>query len=111
MRKTVRALSFVEASFRRREAGRKKKKKRAGHDGKGEEKTEGPVISLFPSSPARLLFFHYCYFYGIPSGNLCGGESGARESKLTTREERGLELVPLTLVYMEKRPTLFPFLA
>ena len=110
MRKTVRALSFVEASFRRREVGRKKKK-RAGHDGKGEEKTEGPVISLFPSSPARLLFFHYCYFYGIPSGNLCGGESGAGESKLTTREERGLELVPLTLVYMEKRPTLFPFLA
>lgn len=110
MRKTVRALSFVEASFRRREAGRKKKK-RAGHDGKGEEKTEGPVIFLFPSSPARLLFFHYCYSDGISSGNLCGGESGARESKLTTRAERGLELVPLTLVYMEKRPTLFPFLA
>ena len=26
-------------------------------------KREAPVFSLFPSSPARLLFFHYCYFY------------------------------------------------
>ena len=33
-----------------------------------------PAFSLFPYSPRRFLFFYYCFFIGIPIGNLCGGE-------------------------------------
>ena len=59
------------ASFYRREGERQGKRKRAGHDGKGEERS-APAFSLFPSSPARFLFFD---FIVIPSGSLYGGES------------------------------------
>ena len=41
--------------------------------GRGKGGNETPAFSLFPSSPARL-FFDYCYFIGIPSSSLCGGE-------------------------------------
>ena len=41
---------------------------------KEKESTQG-TFSLFPSSPARFLFFRLLLFFlGIPSGNLCGGE-------------------------------------
>ena len=43
---------------------RERKREPAGYDGK--------TFSLFPSSLAR--FFDYCYFIGIPSGSLCGGD-------------------------------------
>ena len=69
MRKTVRALSFVEASFRRREAGRKKKKKNAqGTMGRGKRK-QG--VLLFPSShrpPRASCFFITAIFMGYPAG-------------------------------------------
>ena len=54
------SLASAEASLYRREAG-EREKKRAGDNGKGKEKRLG--FSLFPSSPARFLFFGYCYFY------------------------------------------------
>ena len=51
-----------------------RKRERAGHDGKGKERRE--AFFRFPSSPGRFLFFHlYCYFFEIPSGSLCGGET------------------------------------
>ena len=35
-----------------------RKRERAGHDGKGKaRRARGPLFSLFPSSPARFLFF------------------------------------------------------
>ena len=40
-----------------------RKRKRAGHDGKGKQRREAPAFSLFPSFAARFLFFNYCYFY------------------------------------------------
>ena len=52
-------LSSAEASLRCREAGEKEKES-AGHDGRGKT---APAFYLFPSSPARFLFFDYCYFY------------------------------------------------
>ena len=55
-----------------------KKRARAGHNGKEKERRETPAFSLFPSSPARFLFFFFsiiAIFIGIPSGSLCGGES------------------------------------
>ena len=54
------SLASAEASLYRREAG-EREKKRAGDNGKGKGKRLG--FSLFPSSPARFLFFGYCYFY------------------------------------------------
>ena len=52
-----------------------RKRERAGHDGKGEERREAPAVSLFPSSPARFLFLSIIdILMGIPSGSLCGGE-------------------------------------
>ena len=39
-----------------------RKRERAGHDGKGEERREAPAVSLFPSSPTRFLFFRLFYF-------------------------------------------------
>ena len=51
-----------------------RKRERAGHDGKGEERREA-AVSLFPSSPARFLFLSIIdILMGIPSGSLCGGE-------------------------------------
>ena len=51
-----------------------RKRERAGHDGKGEERRE--AVSLFPSSPSRFLFLSIIdILMGIPSGSLCGGES------------------------------------
>ena len=38
-------------------------RERAGHDWKEKERREAPAFSLFPSFPARFLFFDYCYFY------------------------------------------------
>ena len=42
-----------------------RKRERAGHDGKGEERREAFRLFLFPSPPARfsIFFFDYCYFY------------------------------------------------
>ena len=54
-------------------AGRlgERKRKRAGHDGKGKKRS----LSPFPSSPSRLLFFFLiAIFIGIAIGSLCGGE-------------------------------------
>ena len=52
-----------------------RKRERAGHDGKGEERREAPAVSLFPSFPARFLFLSIIdILMGIPSGSLCGGE-------------------------------------
>ena len=48
----------------RREDGEKKKKKARGARWEEErEQTDPPAFSLFPSSPVRFLFFHYCYLY------------------------------------------------
>ena len=58
-------LSSAEASLWCREAGEREKKESAGHDGKGKERKG---FSLFPSSPARYLFFDYCYFYRDTQG-------------------------------------------
>ena len=53
-----------------------RKRERAGHDGKGEERREAPAVSLFPSFLARFLFLSIIdILMGIPSGSLCGGES------------------------------------
>ena len=42
-----------------------RKRERAGHDGKEEERREAaPAVSLLPSSPARFLFFRLFYFDG-----------------------------------------------
>ena len=52
--------------------------------GWGERKREraNHVFSLFPSCPARFLFFSIiAIFIGIPSGSLCGGESHKIHSK------------------------------
>ena len=78
MRKAVRAaFSSVETSLCRSEAG-EKEKENARQYGKG----KAPVFYFFPSSPARLLFFNYCYFLlGYPNGSLWGGVSGAVERK------------------------------
>ena len=66
-----------------------RKRERAGHDGKGEERRrekreerrEAPAVSLFPSSPARFLFLSIIdILIGIPSGSLCGGERPASQS-------------------------------
>ena len=68
MRKTVRALSFVEASFRRREAGRKEKKNAQGTMGRGKRKQR---VLLFPSShrpPRASCFFITAIFMGYPAG-------------------------------------------
>ena len=52
-----------------------RKRERAGHDRKGEERREA-AVSLFPSFPARFLFLSIIdILMGIPSGSLCGGES------------------------------------
>ena len=56
-------LSPAEAALRCREVGGERKRERAGHDGKGKKRREAPAFSLFPSFPARFLFFDYCYFY------------------------------------------------
>jgi len=50
-----------------------RKRERAGHDGKGEERREAPSSHR---PPHTYYFFDYSYiFIGIPSGSLCGGES------------------------------------
>ena len=46
-----------------------------GGGGLEKKKKRARGVSLFPSSPARFLFFRLFYFDGIPSGSLCGGES------------------------------------
>ena len=68
-------LSSAEASLYCREAfvlwggWGERKRERAGHDGKGEERREAPAVSLFPSSPARFLFFRLLIFsWGYPAG-------------------------------------------
>ena len=48
----------------------RKKKRARGARWEGEERREAPAFSLFPSFPARFLFFDYCYFYW----DLCEGE-------------------------------------
>ena len=42
---------------------KEKKRKCAGHNGKGKGRRKAPAFSLFPSSPSRFLFIDYCYFY------------------------------------------------
>ena len=64
-------LSSAQASLRRREAGRKKKKARGA-------RWEGEKRSLFPLPivPLALAIFSIiALFIGIASGSLCGGES------------------------------------
>ena len=60
----MKPLSSAEAFLCCREAGEKEKESR-GTTGSGtrEETRKAPVFSLFPSLPARYLFFDYCYFY------------------------------------------------
>ena len=41
----------------------RKKRESAGHDGKEKERREAPAFFLFPSTPAYVFFFDYCYFY------------------------------------------------
>ena len=42
----------------------KRKRERAGHDGKGKREQRLFAFSVFPSPPARFsIFFDYCYFY------------------------------------------------
>ena len=65
-----------EASLCCGEAGEKKKRERAGHDWKGKERRAFSRLFPLPIVPRALsIFFDYCYFIGIPSGSLCGGES------------------------------------
>ena len=46
------------------------------------------LFSLFPSSPARFLFFSiFAIFLGIPSRSLCGGESLPTISKFRKKKE------------------------
>ena len=52
--------------------------------GWGERKRER-TFSLFPSSTARFQFFDYCYFKGIPSGSLCGGEGPGNRASPVNR--------------------------
>ena len=53
-------LSSAEAFLCSREAGEKEKESARGTMGRGRT---APAFSLFPSSPARFLFFDCCYFY------------------------------------------------
>ena len=55
-------LSSAEASLWCREAGEREKKKALGTMGRGKRE------KAFPSSPARYLFFDYCYFYRDTQG-------------------------------------------
>ena len=96
MRKAVQTLSSAKASFCRREAGEREKESARGTMGRGkiyERLREASVLSLFPSSPARLLFFHYCYLYWDTALSSAEAPTG---------------WVPLNLVW--NRPTSFPFL-
>ena len=54
------SIAPAEASLYHREAGEMKKESARGTMGRGKEKAR---FSLFPSSPARFLFFESCYFY------------------------------------------------
>ena len=63
------ALSSAEASLCCREAGDqekdllergRRKRERAGHDGKGKERREATAFSLFPSFPRAFYFSIYC---------------------------------------------------
>ena len=65
-----------------------RKRQRAGHDGKGNERREAPAFFLFPSSSARFLFFRLLLFlYGYPTG--------------ASAEER--VLVQFALIFQERR--------
>ena len=68
-------LSSVEASLSCGEAG-EKEKERAGHDGKGEERTEDFRLFSLPIAPRALSIFFsiIAIFIEIPSVSLCGGE-------------------------------------
>ena len=62
-----------------------RKRERAGHYGKEEERREAaPTVSLFPSSPARFLFFRLFYFDGDTQ------REPLRRRELQVREESGL---------------------
>jgi len=69
-----------------------RKRERAGHDGKRHERREAsaPAFFLFPSLPARFLFFRLLLFIGIPSESLCGGESGGRTNACQLCAEAGV---------------------
>ena len=56
-------LSSAEASLCCGEAGEKEKESARGTMGRG-KREERPAVSLFPSSPARFLFFRLFYFDG-----------------------------------------------
>ena len=54
-----------------------RKIERAGHDGKGEERTEDFRLFPLPIAPRALSIFFFsiiAIFIEIPSGSLCGGE-------------------------------------
>ena len=67
MRKTVRALSFVEASFRRRETGRKKKNAQ-GTMGRGKRKQRVLLFSSSHRPPRASCFFITAILMGYPAG-------------------------------------------
>ena len=56
-------VSYAESSLCCGEAGEKKKKSRGARWEGERKKRDLPAFSLFRSSPARFLFFDYCYFY------------------------------------------------
>ena len=55
-------------------AEKKEKRKRAEYDGKGIEKRGGEPFPSSHRAPRAFYFSMYCYFIGILSGSLCGGE-------------------------------------
>ena len=81
IRKAVQALSFVEASLCRMEAGEKEKESARGTMGRRKiyERLPSFLSSLLP--PRASYFSITAIYIGIPSGSLCRGESGAGESK------------------------------
>ena len=102
MRKAVQAtLSSVEAYLCRSEAGEKEKES-ARQYGKG----KAPVFYLFPSSPARLLFSHYCYFYWDTQREPLG-----RRERCGRKEINKYRISPSGRPLCGKRPTSLPFLA
>ena len=103
----MRALSSVdEAALCRSEAGEKEKlrERAAVWEGEGYRLLPLPTVARAPPIFPLLLFL-----LGYPAG--ASGEERAVREKGNKQHGRGPELVPLTLVYLEKRPTSFPFLA
>ena len=83
-------LSSAESSLCCGEAG-EKKRKRAGHDGKGKDRRQ--ASPPFPSShrPPRAFYFSIiAIFIGVPSGSLCGGERSSNRFDVNRKLTRGV---------------------